>query len=52
MGARLIGGKGGEEAEAAAVDPDDRHLGAGGFTGDAEESAVAADHAAGVKARR
>ena len=37
-------------AEAPPVDPDDRHLGAGGLAGDPEKGAVAADHAAGVAA--
>ena len=50
LGARLIGGKGGEKTEAAAIHPDDRHLFARRLAGDAEESAVAADDAAGVAA--
>src|SRR5690606_7083721 len=47
-GAGFVGGKGGEEAEAAAVDAEHGTLFAGGLRDDAEQGAVGADGAAGV----
>ena len=50
LGARLVGRKGGEKTEAAAIHPDDWYLFARRLAGDAEECAVAADDAADVAA--